>query len=507
MSHDEHLFTPEEVDEQIDWLERASHAQPPTSNTRVIQGLHRLYENEQADAQSVDTVWQRLQERGAVPAPQRQRARRSGPPRRQQESGPPPQAYPPVAPARRGLSTRLLTIAAAVLLVVVVSGLVAGLVLVRQHSPSISNQPTTKPGQTVQSTQTPATQEIAYIGSDGNIWVMAWPGGTPKQLTTDAQANNVSYERPTWSSNGMLAVERVRGAFSPEETEMIVFAPDGKETLRVTLPEGYYGAPFAWSPNGSQIAYRTVPLDNPLTSEILLVDAQTGKTIKTLTYTSNQNGCGGGGAPPLASAILLVHHSLRLDTFVWSPDQQSILVSQACNDSKAIAVNVNTGEETPNFPIGAHYQPGGNLLLGLWSDGTLGLTDFSANHVRALLQAPTKVPGYDISLGASAWSPDGKMIYFEHNNGIWRINVDGSDAQELIAGTADDTQLNATAVFAPSLSPGGNLLYAQAQGSDNPEDAAVDSPPVAQWYIAKADGSNPQPLPQGISDVVWRPGN
>ena len=77
MPHDDHLFTPDEVDEQIDWLERASHAQPPTPNTRVIQGLHRLYENEQADAHSVDAVWQRLQERGAVPASQPQRARRA----------------------------------------------------------------------------------------------------------------------------------------------------------------------------------------------------------------------------------------------------------------------------------------------------------------------------------------------------------------------------------------------------------------------------------------------
>jgi outer membrane protein assembly factor BamB len=185
MPHDEHLFTPDEVDEQIDWLERASHAQPPTptttTNIRVIQGLHRLYENEQADAYSVDTVRQRLQERGAVPAALPQRARRSGPPRRQQDSGPPPQAYAPAAPARRGLSTRLLAIAAAVLLVVVVSGLVAGLVLVRQHGPVISNHPTVKPGQTVlpsptdtstappTATPVPLGQQNVYVASDNGV--------------------------------------------------------------------------------------------------------------------------------------------------------------------------------------------------------------------------------------------------------------------------------------------------------------------------------------------------
>lgn len=155
-SHDDEL-TLEELDEQIDALARMPQALPierqqaPTS--QLIQHLSHLYQQDQATAQAVDTVRQRLQERGAVPARQRQHARRAGPPR-QQESGPPPRAYAPAAPRRRGLSTRLLTIAAAVLLVVVVSGLVAGLVLVRQHGPVISNQPTAKPGQTAAPGQT-----------------------------------------------------------------------------------------------------------------------------------------------------------------------------------------------------------------------------------------------------------------------------------------------------------------------------------------------------------------
>lgn len=176
MPHDDQLFTPEEVDEQIDWLERASRAQPPTPNTRVIQGLHRLYENERSDAQSVDAVWQRLLERGAVPAPQPQRARPSGPPGRQHDSGPPPQAYAPAAPARRGLSTRILAIVAAVLLVVVIGGLVAGIILVRQHSPIVSNQPTVKPGQTSMpgqtATATPAPKPVGIYGIiNGNTLV------------------------------------------------------------------------------------------------------------------------------------------------------------------------------------------------------------------------------------------------------------------------------------------------------------------------------------------------
>src|SRR5262245_27859174 len=124
MPHDDQRFTPDEVDEQIDWLERAAHAQSPTPNIRVIQGLHRHYDNEQADAQSADVVRQRLLERGALPGPQPQRTRRSGQWPRPRMSEPPPLVHVAESPVRRGLAARFLAMAAAVLLVVVVGSLV-----------------------------------------------------------------------------------------------------------------------------------------------------------------------------------------------------------------------------------------------------------------------------------------------------------------------------------------------------------------------------------------------
>jgi Tol biopolymer transport system component len=509
MTHDDQLFTPDEVDEQIDWLERTANAQPPTPNARVIRGLHTLFENEQADAQSADIVWQRLLERGAVPAPELQRSRRSGLLRRQpRENEALPQPYTPAARPRRSFPARLLTIAAAVLLVVVVGGLVAGLVLVRQQGPGVAHP---KSNSTATPGGTPAGHSVvAYIGSDGNVWEMAWPDGTPQKLTTDAKPNGITYEGLSWSPDGSaLAVQRFNSMNPPQGAELIVLAPNGNMITHAALPQAMdYSTPVAWSPDSKQIAYRaTSPgtsINQPL-GEIVLVNAQTGATIKTLTYNNNQGGCGGGGYPPLLEAIMLTHHSLRVDTFVWSPDQRDILVSQGCDDGAAETVNVNTGAQTPGIPIGVHYQPGGNLILGLWSDGTLGLSSGAFKAVRTL-QAPQDATGYDISLGASTWSPDGQVIYFEHNNGIWRINVDGSGEQELLAGKADDAQKNATAFFAPSVSPDGTLLlYAKAQGSDSADFTQSNPVPPVQWYVAQVDGSNPQPLPQGVSEVAWRP--
>jgi outer membrane protein assembly factor BamB len=286
MPHDEHLFTPDEVDEQIDWLERASQAQPPTppttTNIRVIQGLHRLYENEQADAHSVDTVWQRLQERGAVPASQRQRG---GPERRarrqrQHDSGPPPQAYPPAAPARRGLSTRLVALAAAVLLVVVVSGLVAGLVLVRQHGPSISNQPTAKPGQTVAPGQTntpaatptatpvPLEQQTVYVASyngvitalNASTGVVRWHYQSMGKLQW--YINSVGETKPDITlSDGILYVGSSAGVEA-------VKASDGSRLWQA--PTGLsQDAPFA---SNGMVYIGT-------SEEIVALDARTGKQL------------------------------------------------------------------------------------------------------------------------------------------------------------------------------------------------------------------------------------
>jgi Tol biopolymer transport system component len=501
MTDQEMPFEADDIDEQIDLytqMLRATPAkEPPAPDLRLIDDLQQFYPADEAAARSLARVRQRLLSSAPSTSQEGQQAGPSDRLSSLAERRQPMRVPQSFFHAGQRMSYRVATIAAAVLLVVVISGLVAGLVLVRQRGPGVANPP-------------PGSSEIAYIGSDGNVWEMAWPGGTPKQLTADAQASGISYSGLAWSPDGAkIAVARFNQNNPPQGSELMVLAPDGKVMLRVGIEALRYDAPLAWSPDGRQIAYRAespqASFDNP-EEEIVLVDAQTGETIKTLTYTSYRGGCGGGGYPPLAEAILIAHHSLRVDTFVWSPDQQSILVSQGCDDGKAEAVNVSTGAQTPNFPIGAHYQPGGNLLLGLWSDGTLGLTDLSANPVRALLKAPLTVPGYDISLGASTWSPDGKEVYFEHNNGIWRVNANGSGLRQLIAGTADDAQKNATAVFVPSLSPDGKLLlYAKARGSDNVDSAGTSPAAVAQWYVAQADGSHAAPLPQGVQEAAWRP--
>src|SRR5215472_4299035 len=55
---------------------------------------------------------------------------------------------------------------------------------------------------TPQTTPKASSRELTFIGSDGNVWEMAWPQGTPKHLTNDAQAGQIRYSGLAWSPDG-----------------------------------------------------------------------------------------------------------------------------------------------------------------------------------------------------------------------------------------------------------------------------------------------------------------
>ena len=154
--HDDELRL-EDLDDQIEWYARGQRAGGwPSPTTQLLQGLRSLHENEQADGQSVEEVWQRLVQRGAVPPALGQR-RADAPPQQRSLSQPPPWRAP--SQPRRGwpLASRVTALVAAVALVVLVGGLAVGLVLVRHQNSGVSPQATATPGQEAVVSPSPTT--------------------------------------------------------------------------------------------------------------------------------------------------------------------------------------------------------------------------------------------------------------------------------------------------------------------------------------------------------------
>jgi len=364
--------------------------------------------------------------------------------------------------------------------------------------------------------------EVTYIGGDGNIWDMTLPKGTPKQLTTDAVVGNpnngvagISYSGLAWSPDGKQ-LAAVRSASTGGSAELFVLKPDGTLLWKQPMPAMSFG-PALWSPDGKSLAYRvsTDQFDQntgDFFGNIVMVDAQTGATEKTVTYNDGPGGCGGGGYPSLQNLISAAHHANGgIDTFSWSPDGQEMLVAYDCLEGEAALVTLSNGTTTVGYPEGASFQPGGHYILGTGVYNQplqLILTDLAGKQVRVLASRTGQSgnsPTYAEYLGLGAWSSDGQTVYYEYQDGIWRVKVDGSGAQQIIAGTQISNGV-ATAELNPSPSPDGKwLLYLKASGD------AVDynNPATAQWEIAQADGSGAVALPQGAvqysDEAIWRP--
>jgi Tol biopolymer transport system component len=381
-------------------------------------------------------------------------------------------------------------------------------------NPPTGQTPTpTTPASRGTPTQQSTSLELAFIGGDGNVWDMTWPGGAPKQWTTDAQANQVRYSGLAWSPDGKrLAVLRETGPRSnPTGDTLVLFAPGGSTQAKYTLIGRPYNTPFSWSPDGTLIAYRTTTnqfdaATGDIKGRLTILDAKTGATKQSLLYDNGTGGCG-GAFPPLVEAVMEAHQAFQgIDTFVWTPNQQGLLVARGCGNDSAGLVDLGNQSTTGGYPAGASYQPGGNLvILGLWSHDatiTLGLGNATGTQLRVFLTANFSSK-YATTLGTPTWTPDGQNIYFEHNNGIWTMDANGANAQQVIAGATNNSQNQATVAMLPSLSPDGSLLlYLQLHGDNGQPGAGSVS---AQCYVARPDGSQATALPRGASSAAWRP--
>jgi WD40 repeat protein len=366
---------------------------------------------------------------------------------------------------------------------------------------------TTSSGPTATPTPTPPSENLTYIGGDGNIWQLRLPEGSAVHLTTDAHPGTVTYSGLAWSPDGtLLAVLRVAHSGQSTTSGLVVLRPNGQVVLQVPLPASPYGHPFAWSPNSHYIAYRILTSrDSSSRALLVLLDARSGALHKALTYPFQQ-GCRGSHTPLLAAINQLHQVDGGIDTFGWAPDGDAVLASAGCSNESSVRIDLTSGAVTTGFPRGATFQPGGDFLLGVWSSGSgtpvLGLRDDTNDYVRSLATVSvTSSAHIPLLAGLAVWTANGNQIFFEHADGIWHVGADGSGARAVVAGTPLDSQHAATIELAPAIAPDLRMVvYCELKGMDTSKSSITRT-----WYVAAADGSNPSVLPDVTTESVWQP--
>jgi len=302
---------------------------------------------------------------------------------------------------------------------------------------------------------------IAYIGLDGNVYVVDQGGKSPTQITKDGsltQGNFNFYQMPTWSRDAQsLAFFSLKGT-SEADVMASVFTSDvaGKNVVSAFTSDKDVPIYLSWSPDASKVAF--ISNLNGSNNIVFNMIPAAGGDAKVVDI----------GAPFY---------------WDWLPDGSGVLVhagGSSSVDSQArlslLTLTDGVVEDTLSLKPGFFQSP------ALSPDGSKALLAVEGEDGKSSLVVTDRLGKVESTIAALtgpvsfAWSPDGKHIAY-------------------ILGTADQQLTEGKLAFA-DLAADGTVKNIETQQDDVVAFFwAPDSSRVVDFVLAQADLPTPTPEP------------
>lgn len=316
---------------------------------------------------------------------------------------------------------------------------------VAQPSPTPEATPTATP------TPEPAARQLAYVGTDGAIWLVNANGSGQTRFADVCSLQEIFPVILAWSADGdKLAVScQAPGAAEPS---LVVLDEAGR---RLAEAEGV--SVFEWSPDGRHIAYWQ-------NGAVKVLDTVQGTDL-TLPESANVSAWSPDGSSFAyvgnSGEVVIYHLASREQTslagaidqvMAWVLGGKALLVASNVRDcgitclEDVSLLDLDSGELTrvPQLDNTTQFwvSPDGSKAAFLSGaaqrpegGATISILDFATRHVTPVQDATIGFPSESVPSRQVAFSPDGTKFYWADATSepaaIFRANIDGSGLTRL----------------------------------------------------------------------------
>lgn len=369
-------------------------------------------------------------------------------------------------------------------------------------------QLTDSPAVDDQGVLSPDGTKLAFVSSRGNfrtnIWILDLKTKRFRNLTGQAglqgdPAKPNAFLRPAWSPDGKwiaFSSDRNtewtghsdgRGWEHLQETSIYIVMPDGKGFRRLYAKSGFAAGAPKWSPDGKQLVFYEIPVEQTwkahwpgvvatTTSQIVSVKVATGERVERTSGPGlkinpqflNAETVGylvkAGPNEGLAYTGNVAAFKRKLRSPAWSPDGKTVIyekVNFKPRPQNKLLYSWDANYEYRYTDVFPSFAKDGKLLITDKNvDSSLAMMDADGSHKFRPFVAEGGVAF------APSWSPDGQWIVFGFGGflqdryqkpaRLMRVKRDGTDLQNL-------TEAQPNSGF-PSYSPDGKHLVFRVWG-------------------------------------------